>query len=114
MEFEGCASHSFQPALTSPSSGRKVQLKMRRISINLCRTSPCQLCWVSVCVPGYQEVHDVNVKCICDKLFFVNHLGYIVAGMKRLKQHFYVGAAAVGKALESVVQVLLKSVSSQQ
>lgn len=36
------------------------------------------------------------------------------AGMKRVKQHFSVGAAAVGKALESAAQVLLKSVSSQQ
>lgn len=36
------------------------------------------------------------------------------AGMKRAKQHYSVGAAAVGKALEGVVQVLLKSVSSQQ
>lgn len=33
---------------------------------------------------------------------------------KRVKQLCSVGAAAVGKALESLVQVLLKSVSSQQ
>lgn len=34
--------------------------------------------------------------------------------MKRVKQHCSVGATVVGTALESVVQVLLKSVSSQQ
>lgn len=34
--------------------------------------------------------------------------------MKTVKQHCSVGAAVVGKALESVVQVLLKSVSNQQ
>lgn len=50
------------------------------------------------------------------KLELVNHMRYTTnsAGMKRVKQHCSVGATVVGKALESVVQVLLKSVSSQQ
>lgn len=59
---------------------------------------------------------DVNGEFDAFGETFVNHMVYITnnAGMKRVKQHFSVGAAAVGKVLENEVQVLLKFVSSQQ
>lgn len=72
VEFEGCASHSFQPALTSSSSGRKRSAKdEENLNESVSDQSVSAVLGFCVCVPGYQEVHDVNVKCICGKTFFL-------------------------------------------